>query len=198
MVRTGNLRTLLLVLVSVGMLVPQGSVLAGESRAERMLPARSIDLLLHDGGLLVGRVVDSQGTLLRQVSVSVYFNRHEVARTSTDAHGVFRVRGLRPGVHRLLAGRASQQVRLCNRDNAPETARPAVLLVNDTGIVLGNDEWCGEGCIGECGGTCGGTCGGSGLDGNELTGLALVVGTGVLGGVIGFNHGLDNDRPTSP
>src|SRR5689334_2638256 len=55
--------------------------------------AQHSDVALRPGGILVGQVVDQQGAVKPGTEVSVQYSDYEVARTTTDANGVFAAQG---------------------------------------------------------------------------------------------------------
>jgi hypothetical protein len=122
-----------------GMMLPP-SVLAVE-------PAKStvdstnyiVDVALRPGGILVGQVVDQQGTTMAGKVVSIQYSNYEVARATSDANGVFAARGLRGGQYQLLTDDGISMCRLWAPNTAPPAARPAALLVSGNDVVRG--QW---------------------------------------------------------
>lgn len=98
-----------------------------------------VDVALRSGGVLVGQVVDQQGTAQANKVVSVQYANQEVVRTTTDANGVFAARGLRGGQYQILTDDGISVCRLWAAETAPPSARPAALVVADGSVVRG--QW---------------------------------------------------------
>ncbi|MDA1013579.1 MAG: carboxypeptidase-like regulatory domain-containing protein [Planctomycetota bacterium] len=96
------------------------------------------DVALAQNGILVGQLVDKQGRGVEGAVVSVQFGKREIARTVTNEKGLYRVQGLRGGVHQVVAGRQSQVFRFWNADTAPPAAKTSALTVlGSNGVVRG-------------------------------------------------------------
>jgi len=98
----------------------------------------------HVHGVLdraVGQVVDQQGVAKANAPVSVQYANHEVARTTTDAHGVFAAKGLRGGQYQLVTEDGMTVCRLWAPETAPPVAEPAALVVSGGDAVRG--QWGG-------------------------------------------------------
>jgi hypothetical protein len=94
--------------------------LAQTAAAVPLVPATDVtDLVIGDGGTLVGRVHDAAGDPLPWRNVRILFRGGEIATTSTDASGTFEVVGLREGVHEIQAGSTVKPFRLWPRESAP-------------------------------------------------------------------------------
>ena len=122
----GMVKGMLVSLAVVGFCLPQpllAAVAAGQ-------PAPDIaDVALLDGGVLMGRVVDSQGVSLANVPVSLRSQSLEIAATTTDQSGLFAVRGLRGGVYQIVAAESHQSYRLWAPGMAPPSSQPGALVV---------------------------------------------------------------------
>jgi hypothetical protein len=95
------------------------------------------DIALQSGGVLVGQVVDQQGVAKAGVPVSIQYGKHEVARTTTDANGVFAAKGLRGGQYEILTQDGVSVCRLWAPETAPPAARSAALVVSGNDVVRG-------------------------------------------------------------
>jgi hypothetical protein len=105
-------------------------------------PAASVvDVALRPGGILVGQVVDPQGASQAGKLVSIQYANFEVARTTTDANGVFAVRGLRGGQYQLMTDEGISVCRLWAPETAPPAAQPAALVVSGGEVVRGQWGW---------------------------------------------------------
>ena len=97
-----------------------------------------VDVALDDGGTLQGQVVDAQGKLVAETTVSIQQLDREIVRTVTDRSGRFRVAGLRGGTYRIVAGEAVGVYRLWAANTAPPAALPRALVVpGDQQLVRG-------------------------------------------------------------
>ncbi|MBN2477531.1 MAG: carboxypeptidase regulatory-like domain-containing protein [Pirellulales bacterium] len=131
-------------LAVVGVCLPQPLLAAGAETHPKPIVQ---DVVLQDGGVLLGKVVSPQGIALSKVPVSLQDQRREVARGVTDQNGCFAVRGLRTGVYQLVGAGSHGTCRMWTRDSAPPTSQPGVLLVaGDT--IRGQ---CSDGCDSGCG-----------------------------------------------
>jgi hypothetical protein len=103
------------------------------------------DVALRAGGLLVGQVVDAQGVAKAGTAVSIRQGENEVARTTTDANGMFAAKGLRGGQYQLQTEEGTSDCRLWAADTAPPAARPGALIVTGNDVVRGQS---GGGVVG--------------------------------------------------
>jgi hypothetical protein len=94
---------------------------------------------LYQGGLLIGQLYDADRRPLPQAEVSILAGDYTVATTRTDASGVFRVAGLRGGVHRIATANAVATYRLWAAGTAPPQAAPVLPLVVDGELARG--QW---------------------------------------------------------
>ncbi len=147
----GLLRAAALLLACLGMLLPTPALLAqvglpaaGPGRGE--MAATVIDVELHPGGVLLGEVVDFDGSPMAAEPVSLRLLNREVATTITDGRGHFRVGGLRGGMYEIVAGP------VLNEDNmrgvfrvwAPGTAPPSMKPLLSKRVLLGGRQVRGQ------------------------------------------------------
>lgn len=119
--------------------VPVQLVTAAEQTAVSA-PAPAIkDIALGKGGLLAGRVVNSQGEALEGTEVVLLRGEKEVARTVTNDKGQFAVTSLKGGVYQMAAGPVSETCRLWSERTAPPSAEQAALVVVEDEAVRG--QW---------------------------------------------------------
>ena len=130
----GVIRGALASLAVLGLCVPQSAFAAAAS--VNRAPAVT-DVVLMDGGVLVGQVVDPQGVALAKVPVSLRGRDREVARTATDRNGYFAVRGLHTGVYQLVGAKSHRAYRLWTPGNAPPMSQRGALLVAGEDTVRG-------------------------------------------------------------
>ena len=117
--------------------------------APKVLPR---DVVLQQGGVLLGQVVDSQGGALINTPVVLHSGSKEIARVQTDRAGKFSVKGLKGGVYEVTSTGQRGVYRLWAPQTAPPAAQHGMLLVSDNNFVRG--QGCGCGVV-DCGGACG-------------------------------------------
>lgn len=125
------------------------------------------DVSLHQGApqqgnILVGQMLDAQGTAIAGATVSVRTSGKEVARVLTDQSGKFQVAGLKGGVHQIATAGQQDVYRLWSPQTAPPAAQQGLMLVSNTDLVRGQ---CGCGTP-----VCGSACGGGGGGGRAFGG----------------------------
>ncbi|MBM3999911.1 MAG: carboxypeptidase regulatory-like domain-containing protein [Planctomycetes bacterium] len=125
-------------LATLGMLLPS-TVLAAPGNVPRARTSDMVDIALHEGGVLQGRVTDSSGQPQAGVPVRVLQGESAVANTSTDHQGNFRVAGLRGGVYRISTWTASDAYRLWMPRTAPPSAESMVVLTSGSDVARGQD-----------------------------------------------------------
>ena len=128
------LQRTLVSLAVVGFCLPQPALAAG---ADAGPTPRVIDVALARGGVLLGQVVDSQGTTLATVTVLFFSGDRRVAVAQTDAQGYFAVNGLRGGVYRVVAAGSQTTFRLWTPGHAPPRSRTGILLVGGRDTIRG-------------------------------------------------------------
>ena len=123
-----------LCLACLGMIVPQGALVAAETKAQQPT-VRMLDLKLTEGGKLTGQVVNAQGQVVRNAVVAVRYQNHVVAKATTDASGRYAVQGLRSGVHELETINGRVPARFWTSTAAPTVAKSSALIVSDTNVI---------------------------------------------------------------
>jgi len=123
-------------LAVVGFCLPQVTLAA-------TVPAQQapviVDVALMDGGVLVGQVVDPQGTGLAGIPVSLRSGGQELGASKTVGNGGFAFRGLRSGVYQVVAGEGHGAYRLWESGMAPPAAQPGALIVSGVETVRGQN-----------------------------------------------------------
>lgn len=79
------------------------------------------DVVLQEGGTLVGRIVDAQGKPVAKSPVSLQTGGKEVVRVTSDETGKFEAKGLKGGVYHVASTGHQGVYRMW----APKTAPPA-------------------------------------------------------------------------
>jgi len=138
-------------------------------RADLITPAAHAprDVALHDGGVLVGQMVNAQGAAIAGAPVSVRAAGKEIARVNTDQTGKFQVAGLKGGVHEVACAGQQDVYRMWAPRTAPPAAQQGLMLVPSTDLVRG--QGCGSGV--NCGSACGGGSYGGGYAGGGGGGI---------------------------
>jgi len=140
--RIGNvLKGLMVSLATLGFCLPEPLQAAGKTGG----PAAT-DVSLRQGGALVGQVVNSQGTGVAGIAVSVRHDGKNLVTTTTGPDGYFAVKGLGGGVYQVVTAEGHGVYRLWTAGTAPPAAQDKAVLVaaNDVApgqaIVLGQES----------------------------------------------------------
>jgi hypothetical protein len=121
-------------LATLGLVVPSPGLVNGAEKQVASRPATSIvDVSLVAGGVLQGQVVTAQGQPMANAPVVLHQGKNEVAKTSTDGKGEFRLGGLQGGVYVVSTDGAAGIVRAWAPRTAPPSSVHAVLLVPQEG-----------------------------------------------------------------
>ncbi len=153
------------------------------------------DVVLHDGGVLLGQIVDSQGGALIDAPVVLMSGTKEIARAQTDRGGKFSVAGLKGGVYEVASPGHRGLYRLWAPQTAPPAAQQGLMLVTANDFVRGQDCGCG---VVDCGGACG-----AGYHQGPLRRAAVwmanhpVITAGAIAAAIAIPLAVDDD-PSSP
>lgn len=95
------------------------------------------DVVLHDGGVLVGQVVDAQGVAQAMATVTLANHEREIAQVRADHEGKFNVPGLQGGVYRIASRGQESFYRVWAPNTAPPVAQQGVTLVVGQDVVRG-------------------------------------------------------------
>lgn len=115
------------VVACLGMILPQAG--AADGIAEPTQSIQHIDVALHDGGLLVGQVVDRQGKAQQGVQVGLLQQGRKLVQTQTDQMGRFAIKGLTGGAYEVATADTHIPVRAWQKSMAPPHAAPGALVV---------------------------------------------------------------------
>ncbi|MBN1908379.1 MAG: carboxypeptidase regulatory-like domain-containing protein [Pirellulales bacterium] len=96
-----------------------------------------VDVALMDGGVLLGQVVNTQGTAVAKTSVVLRDGERPVAMPQTGEDGYFAVKGLRPGVYHVAVGQGQGTYRVWAPGTAPPNAHRGALIVTGDEIARG-------------------------------------------------------------
>ncbi len=147
------------------MAVPQAGFAAGN--AVPPAPADVVqDVALDANHSLAGQVFDPQGRPHAGTVIVMRKDGRPIAQTTTGRDGKFAFAQLRPGVYEIASGDSSGVYRVWANRTAPPAATAGILLVDDNGVVraAGQHNWRRGLLIG-----------------------GLLITSGVIGGVIGYN-----------
>ena len=158
------------------------------------------DVTLHQGGVLIGQMLDAQGAAISGATVTVKTSGKEVARVVTNQTGKFQVAGLKGGVHQVATAGQQDVYRLWAPQTAPPAAQHGLMLVSGTDIVRGQScgtaVGCGTGCSTGGGGRVLGGGGGGGI-GNWIANHPIIT-AGAIAGAIAIPLALDDDDDDAP
>lgn len=94
------------------------------------------DVALQPGGVLNGQVLNEQAVAQGQAKIAVVHKGKPLTVTETDSAGRFVLAGLEPGVYELHLAQGGGAYRVWAPRTAPPAAEQAVLLVQDSRVVL--------------------------------------------------------------
>lgn len=96
-----------------------------------------VDVVLGQGGVITGQVVDVQGSAVAEQSVVLLQSHREVVRATTDARGTFAIEGVQGGVYQLVVGHSDVVLRAWTAGTAPPVAQQGVLMVSGQDVYRG-------------------------------------------------------------
>lgn len=154
-------KSVLLVLGAIGTVVPASLVTAadlsavdskptkrsglktqksGQLKTQKSGQVKINDVSLGAKGELTGFVLDGQGKAVAHRRVIVRRGRNNVAATTTDVAGRFRVEGLRGGVYQIVHANGVAVFRVWKNGTAPKNAkRNALIIAEKQQLVRGQD-----------------------------------------------------------
>jgi hypothetical protein len=89
-----------------------------------------IDVALMDGDVLVGQLVNVQGSALASAPVTLQYQNKVVATPKTDKNGYFALKNVKPGVYKIGTKKGQMVYRLWSPNTAPPTAQKGALVVD--------------------------------------------------------------------
>ena len=143
---------------AVVMMIGPHAVYAAQQQTSSQKQAAISDIRLAGGGLLEGRLVDSQAQPVERASVAILHDGLEVARAQTDTNGSFQVGGLRGGVHQIAGPSGTATCRLWQQGMAPPSARDSAVIITRGPLVRGQQIGCQTGCQNGCQTGCNSSC----------------------------------------
>lgn len=151
--KRNSLSSLLAAIACTGLVLPPTAF--AETAAPPQQPVlaepvfRTSDVALHQGGLLVGQVINEQGLAQPGINVSIRQANHEVVRTATDNNGVFAAQGLRGGQYQLVTERGQSLCRFWAAETAPPSAVPMASIVDGQDVVRAQFGYPGNSYVGD-------------------------------------------------
>ncbi len=109
-----------------------GMLLSPTALASTVQPAPR-DVVLQEGGVLHGHVIDAEGAALVKTEVTLENQSQEVLRLQTDGEGNFSVVGMQGGVYKVASLGNENVVRVWAPNTAPPAAQQTLTMV------VGND-----------------------------------------------------------
>jgi hypothetical protein len=164
---TTGFRTVVLAILIGSMLLPPG-IQAREPAPQVVVR----DVSLDEHGQLHGSLMTTDGKPRANSEVVLRKGAEIVGSAKTQADGSFLIRQVRPGLYELSASQCTHFYRVWTARAAPPTAQNAALLVQGNTVVRGQ-EW-------------------SPIRRGLILG-GVIVTSGVIGGVIGYNINDDDD-----
>lgn len=130
---------LVLTLACSGMLLPEGSLWAGElAKSQAVNDAPLVqDVALSADQSLAGMVVGVDGRPCAETSVWIETNGAVPRRAVTDSRGRFTVSKLRGGVYRIATTHGAALCRVWAAGTAPPTAHSRAILIETPEVVRG-------------------------------------------------------------
>ncbi|MGD9633208.1 MAG: carboxypeptidase-like regulatory domain-containing protein [Pirellulales bacterium] len=127
-----RLQSILAAVACVGIASPRPAMAAEPTNAVK-------DVALRTGGMLVGQVVDQQGTPRVNTPVVVLQGERQVVDTTTDANGVFAAQGLRGGQYQIVTPDGQKLCRFWAPNTAPPSAADAAVVITGNEVFRG--QW---------------------------------------------------------
>lgn len=175
--------------VTMMVLQPQFLLAQTAETGGHIEPVQIVDVALQPGGVLQGRIVESQGKPLAATQVSVISGPQQWT-VRTDAQGQFAIGGLLGSTYQIQVANHSQIVRAWAPGTAPPLAVSEVMVVPDTSTVLCQD--CGAP-------VCGSPVCGSGVCRGKKSCLRPLILGGIIAAAIAIPIAVDgDDDPASP
>jgi len=98
------------------------------------------DVVLRDGGVLLGQVVHSDGTPAAGVPVSLRSGNEQLVPNVTNERGYFAFSGLRTGTYQVVTPAGVGTYQAWNAQIAPPSAQPGALIVLAGDTVRGQHQ----------------------------------------------------------
>jgi hypothetical protein len=123
----------LVALAAVGCCLPS-PLLAGPASPTK---PKTVDVALREGSVLIGQVVDPQGTPVPGAPVSLRSQGKQLVAVKTGKEGYFAFKGVRGGVYQIATRDGQGVYRVWSRGTAPPAAEQGALVVAGSEVVRG-------------------------------------------------------------
>lgn len=123
--------------VFLGILAIASTGLTADKTGEPKPTIRDIEL--GDGGLLAGKILSQTGRPLAHQKISVKTNRQEMEAIS-DETGAFVIPGMQGGACVVVVKKVTYGCRLWVKGTAPPRALTAIVVVDQSEVVRGQDD----------------------------------------------------------
>ena len=127
-------------LATLGMMIPQGQLLADASPAKPIVKTAQVnnripEIVLTAGGTLTGRVCDHNGKAIEGAKVTLKESNKVVGTTMTNKDGVYAFKNLKNGVYYPSSGNTEGVFRVWTEKSAPPSAKHqhALLVMGENG-----------------------------------------------------------------
>jgi len=121
-------------LFASNVLATQPNETTGPLALNRQAPI--VDVALHDGGILVGQVIDAQRLPISSQQVVVRLQAKKIATVTTDQQGRFAIRGMRSGTYTIETTNGSGTFQLWAPNTAPPSAQSVAAIVSQRDVVM--------------------------------------------------------------
>lgn len=132
-----RLRGLVVAAAAAGMVLSQFAYAASAGQPARPIPSIVRDVVLQEGGILTGQVLDAAGAPVAATPVAVVDQDRAVATALTGDDGRFAMTGVKAGVYQVATAKGVTVCRLWAPRTAPPSALPDALVVNGETVVRG-------------------------------------------------------------
>ena len=116
----------------------QGRSVVSPPQRQQPLPRNSSsDIVLSEGGVLVGQVVNEEGTGLPMAPLSLRTGGKEITRLHSDRSGKFQVSSLKGGIYQVVSTGHEGVYRFWAPKTAPPAAQQGLTVVSRGDVVRG-------------------------------------------------------------
>ena len=116
--------------VAVTAVIFQPQLLVANEFTSQPITQISHDVMLAEGGVLVGQLVNEQGEAMPMEPISLQTGGKEIARLTTDNAGNFKVSSLKGGVYQVVAVGHQGIYRFWAPQTAPPSAQHQLVVIS--------------------------------------------------------------------
>jgi hypothetical protein len=124
-------------LACISLLYPVHSLHAQQPAAKAQAAVTILDVALAADGNLHGQLVNAQGAMIANRTVTVLSGNQRIATITTNADGKFSFGSLRGGIYQLVSGQTASVLRVWAPGTAPPSASSSVLLTTGGKLARG-------------------------------------------------------------